>query len=89
MRAHWRYLANMIEFVLPLAHPSPQPKRQIDRSASFAQLMAKCHQACLGMSFPLIIAPSHGWSAIHLIHASLSPPESINQMASRLVQPCT
>jgi len=31
MWAHWRHLANMIELVLPSAHPSPQPKRQIDR----------------------------------------------------------
>jgi len=31
LRAHWRRLANTIELVLPSAHPSPQPKRQIDR----------------------------------------------------------
>ena len=27
LRAHWRNLANTIEFVLPSAHPNPQPKR--------------------------------------------------------------
>jgi len=35
MRAHWRNLANTIEHVLPLAYPSPQPKRQIDRFSHF------------------------------------------------------
>ena len=35
MWAHWRHLANMIELVLPSAHPSPQPKRQIDRFICF------------------------------------------------------
>jgi len=29
--AHWRHLANTIELVLLSTHPSPQPKRQIDR----------------------------------------------------------
>jgi len=33
MWAHWRHLANMTE--LPLAHPSPQPKGQIDRFSCF------------------------------------------------------
>jgi len=33
--AHWRHLANMIELVLPLAHPSPQPKGQIDWFSHF------------------------------------------------------
>jgi len=33
--AHWHHLANMIELVLPSAHPSPQPKRQIDRFSRF------------------------------------------------------
>ena len=45
------------------------------------------HAHCPGMSFPLIIAPSHGASRPHLIHASLGPPESITQMASQTVQP--
>jgi len=31
MRARWRHLVNPIELVLPSAHPSPQPKRQINR----------------------------------------------------------
>jgi len=35
MRAHWYRLANTIELVLPSAHPSPQPKQQIDRFSRF------------------------------------------------------
>ena len=35
MWAHWRHLANTIELVLPSAHSSPQPKRQIDRFSRF------------------------------------------------------
>jgi len=34
-RAQWRHLANTIELVLPSAHPSPQPKRQIARFRRF------------------------------------------------------
>jgi len=39
-------------------------------------------QAYPGMSFPLRIAPLHEGSGLHLIHASLRPPEFITQMAS-------
>jgi len=35
MRAHWRDLANVTELVIPSSHPSPQPKRQIDRISRF------------------------------------------------------
>jgi len=35
MWAHWRHLANTIELMLSLAHPSPQPKRQIGRFSRF------------------------------------------------------
>ena len=35
MREPWRHLVNTIELVLPSAHPSPQPKRQIDWSNHF------------------------------------------------------
>jgi len=33
--AYWRYLANTIEIFLPSAHPSSQPKRQINRFSHF------------------------------------------------------
>jgi len=35
MTAHWRYLANTIEFVHLLAHSSPQSKRQMHRFSRF------------------------------------------------------
>jgi len=35
MTADWRHLANTIELVHPSAHPSPQPKRQMDRFSRF------------------------------------------------------
>ena len=40
-RAHWCHLANAIELVLPLAHPCPQPKRQIDRFSCFCTAHAR------------------------------------------------
>jgi len=87
MRAHWHHLANMIELVLPSAHPSQQPKQNIDRFSHFFT----AHGSVIGhdraCTFPLIIAPSHGGSEPHLIHASLDPPNSTTQTASRLVQP--
>jgi len=33
--AHWRHRANTTELVLAFAHPSPQPKWQIDRLSCF------------------------------------------------------
>jgi len=35
MTARWRHRANTIELVLPLAHQTPQHKRQIDRFSHF------------------------------------------------------
>jgi len=71
--AHWRHLANTIELVLPSAHQSPQPKRQIGRfrsfctahgrkcGAVFAQMTAECRYTLQwDAPFPLKLAPSHG-----------------------------
>jgi len=67
MRAHWRNLANTIEVHI-------RNGKSIV-SAMFAQLMAECHQACQGMSFPVIISHSHAWvSGPHLIHTSWTNP---------------
>jgi len=52
MKAHWRHLANIVEFVLSSAHPSPRPKWQIDQFSHFAKLTAECRQACPDMPFP-------------------------------------
>jgi len=84
VRAHWHHLANTIELVLPSAHPSTQPNDKSIGSTIFAQLTAKCRQACPAMSFPLIIALFMGiWTPCN--NASLGPQGSITQMASQSV----
>jgi len=37
----WRHLANTTELLLPSAHPSPQPRRQIDRFSRFWATVCK------------------------------------------------
>jgi len=59
MRAHWRHLANTIELVLPSAHTSPQPKRQMDRFSHLAQLMAQSAYTLQWAPLSTRIAPSH------------------------------
>jgi len=68
--AHWCHLANTTELVLPLAHPSPQPKRQIDRFNHFCTDHGTVSSGMPGMSFPTVIAASHVGFGPHLIHAS-------------------
>jgi len=60
MSAHWRHLPNTIQLEFPSANPSSQPKWQINQLSHFAQLTVECRWTCPGMSFPLIVAPSHG-----------------------------
>ena len=59
MWAHWRHLENTIELMLPSAHPSPQPKWQIDRFSHFCTLTAQS-------LYTLQNCPSHGgiWNPI-------------------------
>jgi len=52
---------------------APKSTTQIDRFSLFAQLTAECSRACPGMSFSLIISPSHGASGPRLTHYSLGP----------------
>jgi len=53
MRAHWRHLENMMELVLPSAHPSPQPKRQIDEFSRFCTAHGrKCLYFTMGDPYP-------------------------------------
>jgi len=59
MWAHWRHLANTIKLVLPSAYPSPQPKRQIDQSAVYAQFTAESSYALQWAALSPKIAPSH------------------------------
>jgi len=54
----------------------------------FAQMTAECpYTVQWDAPFPLKIAHSHGDVDSHLIHGSLSPPESSTQTASQSVQP--
>jgi len=68
----------MITLVLLSANRSPQPKWQIDWFSHFPLLMAACHWACLGMSFPLMIALCMGELGpisymLTWVHASTQP----------------
>jgi len=53
MSTYWRNLANTIELVLPSAHPSPQPKRQVDQLSRFCTAHGrKSLYFTTGASFP-------------------------------------
>jgi len=57
--------------MIPWAHPSPQPKRHLDRLAILAQMTAVSLHLTMERPFPLKLAHSHGGSGPHLIHGSL------------------
>jgi len=60
LRADWRHLANTNEPEHPSAHPSPQPKRQIDRISRFFTAHGKIRYTLQrALLFPKI-TPSHG-----------------------------
>jgi len=70
------------------AHPSPQPKRHLDRfSCFFAQMTAECPYTLRDDPSPLKIAPSHGGLGLPSNTWFPGPPEFSAQMASRSVQP--
>ena len=86
-RAHWRHLANTIELVVPLANPSPQPKRQIDQLSRFCTANGrKSPYFTMGDPFPQRCPISRGDLDPHLIHDSLSQTEPTVQTASQSVQ---
>ena len=60
--AYWRHLAYTLELVRPSAHPSPQPKQQIDRLSHFSQMTAECPYTLQWAPLSPKIAPSHGGS---------------------------
>jgi len=66
----------MIEVVLPSAHPSPQPKWQIDRFSHFCTAHGRVS------SGTLVPPGEYDW-----ILASFIPPESTVQMTNQSVQP--
>ena len=78
----WRIRLNLC-----FLRPTRVHKQMANRSVQpFLHSSRQYCWACPGMSFPLISAPMHGGSGLHLIHASLGPSASITQMAARSVQ---
>ena len=87
--ALWLFLANTIELVLPLAQPSPQPKRRFNRFSLFWTTHSRKSQYfTAGDPFPQSCPFSLGITVYpHLIRDSLGQSKPTIQTASRLVQP--
>ena len=88
-RAHWRHMANMIELVLPSAHPSPYPKRQMDPFSHFCTAHGTVSS---GMPWHVLSPNNYPlrmgiWAQYTRLNASLGSPDSTTQTASRSVQP--
>ena len=63
-------------YMFPMAHPSPHPKRQLDRLSRFCTTHGRVSvYFTMGRPFPFKITPSHGDLVTHLVHGSLGPPE--------------
>jgi len=78
MRTRCSHFANTIGLVLPSAHRSPQPKRQIDRFGRFCTAHSrKSLYFTMGRLFPRKLPLPMGDLDPHLIHGSLDPPESV------------
>ena len=74
--------------MLPWVHPSPNPKRHLDRFSRFCTAHGRVtilHNR--PPLFALKIVPSHGDLNSNLIHGSLGPPESSTETAFWLVLP--
>jgi len=78
----------MIKLVLLLAHPSPQPKRQINRLSHFCTAHGR-KSVYFTMDAPFPKNCPFQWRDLdpHLTHGSLGPSEPITQTASRSVEP--
>jgi len=78
--AQWRHHANMIELVLPSAHPGLPPKRQINQFSRFCT----AHGRYYTTGTPFLKNCPFPWEDLdrHLTHDSLGPSKSINQTAS-------
>ena len=73
--------ANTTELVIPSAHPSPQPKRQIDRFSHFCTAHGRLSSGIPGHVLSLNNC-SFAWGIWASSNtASLDPPESITQTA--------
>jgi len=78
MWGNWHHLANTIELVLPSAHPSPQPKQQIDLFKRFLHSSLQCHLVHWRHLANVIEIVHIGaiWQIIQLNCASFGPPKS-------------
>ena len=65
-----------IQYMIPWAHPSPQPKRHLDR---FSRIRTKCRYTLQwDAPFPLKIAPSRGRSGPPTNTLFLGPTTVLN-----------
>jgi len=74
--------------MLSWTHPSPHPKRHLDRFSHFCTAHGReSRYFTMGRPFPLKIAPLYGEFGHHLIHYSLGPTHSASQIACWQFQP--
>jgi len=71
--------------MFPLAHPSPYPKRHLDRFSRFCVAQAESLYFTMGRPFPLEISRVHGGSGPSSNTCFLEPITSAFQTATRLV----
>jgi len=87
-RAHWRSLANMIELVLSVVHPSPQRKWQIDWFGRFCIALGRVSSGMPGHILFPNNCPFAWWICTsYLVHNFLGPYKLITQTTSRSVRP--
>jgi len=73
--------------MLPWAHPSPYPKRHLDRFSHFCTAYSRRSlYFTMGRTFPPQNCP-RAWGSPHIIHGSLGPPESTYDTTCQSVQP--
>jgi len=76
---------NPISYMLPCVHPSPHPKRHLDRFSCFCTAHGiESLYFTMGRPFPSKL-PLRGYGP-HLIHGSLTPSEYASRSVQRLLQ---
>jgi len=83
--AHWHNMVNVIEFVFPSVHPSPQPKWQIDRFSLFVHSSWQSVVRYIGATWriqlklcTMALPCVYLWTC-----ASFGPPESTTETANQ------